>query len=92
MFAKRIGLAVWLHHLKMARHLRRFGNVHYVSQKMRYAILYVDEKRADDTIKKLNRLNYVKRVDISKRHELKTEFQNAKRDRAKEFDYKMGGV
>lgn len=90
MFPKRVGLAVWLNNTKMARHLRRFGNVHYISRKMRYAILYVDERLVSETIRKLERFNFVKRVERSYRHELKTEYQNAKPDKAKEYDYKLG--
>lgn len=90
MFPKRIGLAVWLHHMKMVRQLRRIGNVHYVSQKMRYAIMYVSEDELDDVMAKLKRQNYVKQVDMSHKHELKTEFSNPTPDRAKEYDYKMG--
>lgn len=90
MMEKRVGLAVWLNSLKMARNLRRLGNVHYISQKMRYAILYVDESSVDQVVEKLNQYNFVKKVELSHRHELKTEFQNAKPDKAKEYDYKMG--
>lgn len=90
MFPKRVGLAVWLNNTKMARHLRRFGNVLYISRKMRYAILYVDEASLDETVEKLNQFNFVKKVDLSHRHEIKIEYQNAKPDKAKEYDYKMG--
>lgn len=90
MFPKRVGLAVWLNNIKMARHLRRFGNVHYISRKMRYAIVYVDEHTIEDTLQKLEQFNFVKKIDRSHRHELKTEYQNAKPDKAKEYDYKMG--
>lgn len=90
MFPKRIGLAVWLNNLKMARHLRRYGNVHYLSKRLRYAILYIDEARKDEIIEKLNQYNFVKKVEPSYRHELKTEYQNAKPDKAKEYDYRMG--
>jgi uncharacterized protein YlbG (UPF0298 family) len=90
MFPKRVGIAVWLNNTKMARHLRRFGNVHYISSKMRYAIIYVDESNLNETIVKLQQFNFVKKVEISFKHQLKTEYQNAKPDKAKEYDYKMG--
>ncbi|GAA0364353.1 YlbG family protein [Bacillus horti] len=90
MYPQRVGLAVWLNNIKMARHLRRFGNVHYISRKMRYAIMYVDEPTIEDTLQKLEQFNFVKKIDRSYRHELKTEYQNAKPDKAKEYDYKMG--
>ncbi|MDQ0339191.1 uncharacterized protein YlbG (UPF0298 family) [Caldalkalibacillus uzonensis] len=86
MFVRKRGLAVWLNQVKMARHLRKFGNVHYVSRRMRYVILYVDENKVQDMIAKLNRLNYVKRVEPSHRHELRLEFQS-KADKAEEYDY-----
>lgn len=85
MIPNRVGIAVWLNHLKMARHLRRIGNVHYISKKMRYAILYVNKEQLDDTIARLEKLNYVKRVEVSHRHELKTEFQ-AKPDKVRGFN------
>ncbi|GGK15428.1 UPF0298 protein YlbG [Caldalkalibacillus thermarum] len=86
MFVRKVGLAVWLNQLKMARHLRKFGNVHYVSRRMRYAILYVDKDKVQDIISRLNRLNYVKKVEPSHWHELRTEFQS-KPDKVKEYPY-----
>ncbi|WP_202076888.1 YlbG family protein [Caldalkalibacillus salinus] len=90
MFPRRVGLAVWLNNTKMARHLRRFGNVHYVSRKMRYAVVYVDQADLDHKVQKIEQFNFVKKVERSYKHELKTEYQNAKPDKAKEYDYKMG--
>ncbi|WP_017727180.1 YlbG family protein [Halalkalibacterium ligniniphilum] len=86
----RQGLAVWLTSLKFARQLRRFGNVHYVSKKMKYVVLYCDQDRLEETIQKLESFHFVRDVQRSMRPLLKTEFQNAKPDKAKEYDYKMG--
>ncbi len=79
MLVRKRGMAVWLNQLRRARHLRKFGNVHYVSERMRYAILYVDEDQAEETISKLNRLNYVKKVEPSYQHELDAYFQSISR-------------
>lgn len=90
MDVKRQGLIVWLHSLKQARQLRRFGNVHYVSRRMKYAVLYVELEVADELKQKLESLYYVKRVDLSLKPFLKTEYENSKPDKAKEYDYKIG--
>ncbi|WP_088104982.1 YlbG family protein [Halalkalibacter urbisdiaboli] len=88
--SNRQGLAVWLTSLKFARQLRRFGNVHYASKKMKYVILYCDQDHIDETIGKLESFHFVREVKPSMRPFIKTEFQNAKPDKAKEYDYKMG--
>lgn len=77
MFVKKRGLAVWLNQLKRVHHLKKFGHVHYVSRRMRYCILYVDADRAEETMAKLNRLNYVKKVEPSYQHELYAMFQSS---------------
>ncbi|MFC0558726.1 YlbG family protein [Halalkalibacter alkalisediminis] len=88
--AKRQGIAVWLTSLKFARQLRRFGNVHYVSKKMKYVVFYCDQDKVDETIEKLKAFSFVRDVKPSMRPFIATEFQNAKPDKAKEYDYKMG--
>lgn len=90
MVGTRIGLAVWLHSLKYVRQMRKYGNVHYASKRMKYVVLYCDEATIDETIEKLESLHFVKLVSKSMRPYLKTEFQNTRPDKAKEYDYKMG--
>ncbi|MED3647263.1 YlbG family protein [Halalkalibacterium halodurans] len=88
--SNRQGMAVYLTSLKFARQLRRFGYVHYVSKKMRYVVLYCNEEAVQTTMKKLQSFHFVKDVQLSMRPYVQTEFQNAKPDKAKEYDYKMG--
>ncbi|MFC0189016.1 YlbG family protein [Fictibacillus aquaticus] len=90
MIGNRVGMAVYLHSLKFSKQLRRFGNVHYVSKKLKYAVLYCDGQKADDIAEKLKSLHFVKDVRKSFKHELKTEYENKVPDKAKEYDYKMG--
>ncbi len=92
MIGQRQGLIVWLYSLKHARHLKRFGNVHYVSKRLKYAVLYCDMKNRDAIIKKLESLSYVKKVELSYRPYLRTEFNSKKEDETKniEYDYKVG--
>ncbi|WP_096435528.1 YlbG family protein [Alteribacter populi] len=90
MIGNRVGLAVWVQSLKHVKQLRRFGNIHYVSRKMKYIVIYCDGEKVDQTKEKLESFHFVKRVSLSMRPWLNTEFQNSKPDKAKEYDYKMG--
>lgn len=90
MITERVGLAVWLQSLKQVKHLRKYGNIHYVSRKMKYVVMYCDQDKVEDTMKKLESLHFVKEVAMSMRPWLKTEFQNSVTETEKEHEYKMG--
>lgn len=70
---ERLGLAVWVKDLKAARSLGRLGNIHYMSKRMKYVYLYIDGKKADQTIERIERMPFVTRVERSLRRELATE-------------------
>lgn len=86
----RQGLIVYVHHLKQAKTMRRYGHVHYISRRLKYVVLYCDQDEVDSLIMKLKRLPYVKEVLPSYRPFVSTEYENAKPDKAKEYDYKIG--
>ncbi len=86
----RQGIVVYLHHLKQAKSLRKFGHVHYISKRMKYVVLYCDMEDVESTISKLERLSAVRKVLPSQRPFVSTEYENAKPDKAKEYDYKTG--
>lgn len=86
----RQGLIVYVHHLKQAKSLRKYGHVQFISRKLKYAVLYVDQEAAGAMKEKLEKLPYVKAVLESYRPFVKTEYENAKPDKAKEYDYKIG--
>jgi len=90
MFTQRQGLIVWLYSLKQAKMLRRFGNVHYVSRKLKYAVLYCNQDDLPGIMEKLNSYSFVKKVEPSYKPFLKVEYENSIPDKAKEYDYKMG--
>ena len=87
---ERRGIVVHLHHLKQVKALRKYGHVQYISKRMKYAVLYCDLEDAEETAKKLEKLQYVRSVQLSMKPFIKTEFENAKPDKAKEYDYKGG--
>jgi len=87
---ERQGLIVYVHQLKHAKSLRKYGHVHYISRKQKYVVLYCDREDIEMMTIKLQRLPFVKDVVESYRPFVKTEFENAKPDKAKEYDYKTG--
>lgn len=86
----RQGLIVYVHQLKQAKSLRKYGHVHFISRKLKYVVVYMDQDKIESTKEKLSKLPYVKKVLESQRPYLKTEYENAKPDKAKEYDYKIG--
>ncbi|HEY4567388.1 DUF2129 domain-containing protein [Planococcaceae bacterium Storch 2/2-2] len=86
----RQGIIVYLHQLKHAKSLRKFGHVQYISRKMKYVQIYVDQQKVDRTIRKIERLPYVKKVVPSYRPFVETEYDVVRPDKAKEYDYKIG--
>jgi len=87
---ERQGLIVYVHQLKHAKSLRKYGHVLYISRMQKYVVLYCDREDIDMMTTKLQRLPFVKDVVESYRPFVKTEYENAKPDKAKEYDYKVG--
>ena len=90
MRTKRQGLIVWFQHKKNIKHLKKFGNLIYISLKMRYAIIYVDQNDINRIEETLLKLPYITKVDHSYKPFLKTDYENARPDQAKVYDYKLG--
>ncbi|MFD1928982.1 YlbG family protein [Sporosarcina siberiensis] len=86
----RQGIIIYLHHLRQAKSFRKYGHVHYISRKMKYVVLYCDKEDIDAVINKVERLPSVKKVVPSYKPLVKTFYENAKPDKAKEYDYKTG--
>lgn len=90
MRVQRQGLIVWFQHMKNLKQIKRQGHLIYVSKEKKYAVLYVNKEELEAKEKKLNDMPFVSRVDLSHKPDIKTNFENAKVDKAKEYDYKMG--
>lgn len=73
----RTALIVWLYTLKHQRDLRKYGYIHYMSQPLKYAILYVNTEDAEQTIQRLNKLFYVRNVERSPRDDIDLTFKDA---------------
>lgn len=74
---KRQGVIVYLYRLRQSRQLKKFGQIMYVSKKMKYVLLYMDENQVDQNIKKLNKLKFVRKAIPSLRPFLKTDYANS---------------
>lgn len=90
MRVNRQGLIVWFQHMKNIKQIKRHGHLIYVSKEKKYAVLYVNKEELEEKERKLNSMPFISRVDLSHKPEIRTEFENAKVDKAKEYDYKMG--
>ncbi|TYR82612.1 DUF2129 domain-containing protein [Priestia megaterium] len=90
MFVERQGIIVYVHSVKQAKALRKYGNVHYVSKELKYVVLYCNQEGLERMMEKIKNLPFVKRVVPSYRPFLKTDFENSRPDKAKEYDYKIG--
>ncbi|HFH9837131.1 TPA: YlbG family protein [Streptococcus suis] len=76
MFEKkeRIGLAVYLYYNRDARKLSQFGDIAYHSKRLRYIILYVEQKRVVELTTLLKKERFVKKVLPSYIKELDQDF------------------
>ncbi|AYV65896.1 hypothetical protein CHH55_00915 [Niallia circulans] len=90
MLGQRQGIIVWLFSLKQAKMLRRYGNVHFISKRLKYVVLYTNQSDVESIMEKINAHSFVKKVEPSYKPFLKMEFENSRPDKAKEYDYKMG--
>ena len=90
MLGARQGIIAYVHTLKQVKMLRRFGNIHYVSKKLKYVVLYTNMEDVESTVDKLKTYSFIKKVEVSQKPFIKTDYENSKPDKAKEYDYKMG--
>ncbi|RHW46907.1 DUF2129 domain-containing protein [Bombilactobacillus bombi] len=67
-------IIVWLSNGHLSKKLRRFGTVIYVSFKMKYLIMYVNSDQLTEKITQISKLSFVKKVEISPRQDLKTDY------------------
>ena len=82
---KRSGLIVWFNDYRAAKNLERYGHLLYVSRRMHYALLYVNEEDGEQVTKQLTNLAFIKKVEPSLRHEIKTEYDSKGPDKSQFF-------
>ena len=77
---QRQGIIVYFRHMRQVRQLRRFGTVHYVSSRMHYAVLYVNRDRVDQTVNRLKKQRFVRRIQLSVQRELRAALVDGEED------------
>lgn len=90
MRTERQGIIVWFQHMKNLKQIKQYGHIIYASKVWKYTVLYVNQDQMEEVEEKLLQLPFVSSVDRSQKPFLRTNFENAKPDKAKEYDYKMG--
>lgn len=65
MIQPRRSVIVYLKNVRQARQLRRFGVVNYISEKMKYAVIYMNEEDIETKKKLIERLGFVSSVSVS---------------------------
>jgi uncharacterized protein YlbG (UPF0298 family) len=86
MFHERTGLIVWLKDDRQAKGLEKYGTLHYVSRRMKYAVVYINADQYEGTVKNLLRLPYVRKVERSLRNEIPTEFDKERTDQTLSYN------
>ncbi|OTN76295.1 hypothetical protein A5886_001372 [Enterococcus sp. 8G7_MSG3316] len=71
---KRRGLIVWVYSLRQLKNLRRFGFVHYVSRKMKYVVMYLNEEEYEAKKAKIEQFHFVRQVEPSYRPDVAMDF------------------
>ncbi|MBO0431711.1 YlbG family protein [Enterococcus sp. DIV0660C] len=71
---KRRGIIVWVYSLKQLKNLKKFGLLHYVSRRMKYVVLYLNEETFEQTQERIKKLHFVRRVEPSYRPDIEMNF------------------
>ena len=59
---ERQALVVWLYTLKPIKQLKKFGNIHYISKRLKYIYLYVAKDEAESVMERLSTFHFVRKV------------------------------
>ncbi|MFX3633353.1 MAG: YlbG family protein [Candidatus Pristimantibacillus sp.] len=83
MLPERTGYIIWVSDLKAARNLEKYGAVHFMSRKLHYVVIYMNADRAEETVRSIERLPFVRKIERSYRNELKTEYSKDTDDKTR---------
>ena len=75
-YQPRCGVIVYLKSLKNIRQLRHYGKIYYVSKKMKYVLLYINQEKLEETLSLLNKQNYVRKALASLKPWVKTDYHS----------------
>lgn len=75
--SKRRGVIVWVYTLRQVKNLKRYGYIHYVSNKLKYVLLYMNDEEVESAVDRLSSLHFVRKIEISYRPDIDMTFSNA---------------
>lgn len=84
---KRQGLIVWFQHNRNIKQIKRHGHLIYVSKKLKYAVIYVDQTDIESIENRLLKYPFISKVERSHKPFIRTAFENVFQDHAKQYDY-----
>ena len=73
----RQGVIVYLYRLRQSRQLRKFGQIEYVSKRMKYLVLYMNQDQIKQNIAKIKKMRNVRKVQLSYRPFLRTDYASS---------------
>ncbi|HAT55341.1 MAG TPA: hypothetical protein DCW31_08925, partial [Lactobacillus sp.] len=66
----RQALHVFVRNLRQVRQLRRFGDIDYISKKLHYVVIYMNQDDIEKNQQAISKLSFVRRVMVSERPEV----------------------
>ena len=85
-FTDRTSLIIQLKNKKQVKQLKKFGDLHYISKRMNYAVIYVDQDEVEQKKAQLENENYVKKVSISPKGSFPLEYDGLLAEMQKEIN------
>ena len=67
---ERKSVIVYFRNPKVLKHLKQYGSIAYYHKKRRYAVIYVDAEAVERTMKKIQVIRNVRRVEVSPLYEM----------------------
>lgn len=92
---ERQSLMVWLYTLKHLKTVRKYGAIHYISNRLKYVVLYVNKDQADKVMQELKKYHFVRNVEPSYRDTIDMTFKDAipnRKDRDRQATTESSGV
>lgn len=72
----RRSIIVWVYNFKHINNLKRFGMINYMSRRMKYVVIYMNEDEIELALKKIKQLNFVRDAELSYRPDIVMDFDN----------------
>ncbi|WP_018658901.1 YlbG family protein [Allofustis seminis] len=87
-FNDRIGIIVDIKNKKFVSRLKKYGDIHYISKHMNYAVIYVNKEDADAKVAQIEKEKFVRKATISPKGSLALEYDGLLEEMQREIDAK----